>query len=154
MLFQKLLQLLQGGASSKTLKDILGAIMGGGGAMEALVSAVKKRAKAQVGRTSGKTLGFATVKSIAAVQGPGIAGMSLEQRVQLGKAHAERIALQYAQVGELCLAFADVQGALERARGTPGEDAARAEREKVEEKLIQAAIDIGRVAAGDDPRDL
>ena len=112
----------------------------------------KGKLRGQLGRSAGSALGQASYKGIATVMGPGMPG-SLDQRIEIGTAFAETVAVQFEQAAASIRAFAVAQAGRERNRtGTPEAVAAALEaREKAETDLLEDCVDIGRVLIGDAP---
>lgn len=133
----------------KGLPEILRTIVAGGSLREKALSVARKKADSQAARSAARVLGHGAHKAVAAAMDEDT-GLSLDDRIRAGKALAESIAGQAAEFGNEILAFAEAQAQRERTRGTGGapEDQAIDAREEAEEKTEQAAIDIGRVVAG------
>jgi hypothetical protein len=133
----------------KGLPEILKLITAGGSVREKTIDLARERADAQAVRTAGRVLGHGAHKAVAAVM-DGQTGLSLEDRVKAGKELAQSIALQAAEFGEEIIRFADAQAERERTRGKGGdaEETAIDAREEAEGRTEQAAIDMGRVIAG------
>ena len=112
---------------------------------------VRERADEQVARTAAKQLARSIYKTIGAAMHPNT-GLDVAARVSLGEALAEQAALQAAQVPAAIRGYAAAQAALERARGTAGEDAARKWREEAENLLNAELVDISRAVNGDAPQ--
>lgn len=109
---------------------------------------LKGRLKAQQARTSGKSLAESTLKMIEGGMDPDT-GLDVEARTQLGVSLAQNAAVQFHAAGQALLDLAEAQAKLEAARGTPGEDEARQQRETAEETYTRAVVNIGRAAAGE-----
>lgn len=132
------------------LPGILASLFGGGNVKDNLLKQVRKRADAQEARTAGRELGFATHKIISAVA----QSTPAEKRQEATEAIARAVALQYIEAAEEAIKFAPLALAREATRGqdNEAERQALAAREAGEERLIQQAIDIGRVCNGDSPK--
>ena len=147
-----LLPLLTSGTGIKSLGQILTTLLGGGSPKDAALSALKPRLDEQAGRTGGKVLGRAVCEQLDAVlETPG-AGLSVEQREAVAQALAANVAVQLAAVAELILAYPPLQAAVVQAKATgTGLSEARTARNAAAEAIKSSLVDVGRVAAGDDP---
>jgi hypothetical protein len=153
-LFSKLLSLISGGGAVTVLKDIVGKVLLGGSAGNAEQEALaylNGKLNAQEGRTAAQTLARAMLKQGEDAMFPSD-HFDLEQRITVGQTLFQNGALQMAQASNLFLALGESQAALERARGTAGEEAARAAREQAEKAFKTSTANIGRVVAGAAPQ--
>jgi hypothetical protein len=149
-LLQRLLALVSGGQAVTVLKEIVTAAFGAGGIGNAEAKALaylNGRLNAQEARSAGKLLAHTTLKLGEDAMGAN-AALTLEQRVAVGQALFQNGALQMTNAAAAFLALGDAQAALEQARGTAGEDAAREAREAAEAAYTKACVNIGRAVAG------
>lgn len=140
---------LTGSGMPRTLAEILASVLPGGGTLRQRAERMLRgRLKSQQARSAGTALAGATLKLVEDAMNPGT-GLAREARCEIGQALAVNAALQFAQAGQRILELADAQQALEFARNTDAEEAAREVREAAEEAFEQACVNIGRAAAGD-----
>lgn len=123
-----------------------------------LGDALQDRLDAQSGRTGARMLSRSLLEMIDEAVETKAEGLSLEQRTQIGAELAKNAALQLSQAADLLLKYPELQAAVVKAKEASGNatslQAAREERNTHAERVKQALIDVGRVAAGDSPRDL
>lgn len=144
-IFGNLIGLLTGGGLKKGLPDILGLLLGGGSIKDKILNLARGKADAQEARSAGKELGFATHKIISGVAQHTPAA----QREAATRQMAQALATQYAVCAREALEFGELALVREAARGNAAtEPAALATREKGEEEMIKATLDLGRLCAG------
>lgn len=139
----------------QSLPEILASILSSDNMRRAALDLIRRRAHLQVGRTGARHFARCLHKLVAAAMGPHI-GAGAADRVRIGQALAESIAVQGAQAIDALLAFAAAQAERERTRDAEASirDAAVAARELAEKRVEEAFIDLVRVASGDPPKDL
>jgi hypothetical protein len=155
-----LLNLLTANLLPKGLGDILSGIFGSGlnpNLPGKIRDMLEKRLEEQQGRTGARFLARAVLEQIDAVMEDGGAG-SVADREKIIAELAQNGALQLTQAAELLLKYPPLQAAVVKAKqpgATPAAlQAAREERNAMAERVKQALIDVGRVVAGDKPKDL
>lgn len=152
---QRLLALISGGGAVTALKEIVTAAFGDNGIGQAEARALaylNGRLDAQEARSAGKLLAHSTMLLAEHAMGAN-ASLTLDQRIAVGQALCQNGALQLTNAGAALLALGDAQAALERARGTADEDAARDAREAAEVVYMASLVNVGRVTAGGSPLD-
>jgi hypothetical protein len=155
-----LLKLLSAKLLPKALGDILSGIFGSGlnpNLAGRIQDMLEKRLEEQQGRTGARFLARAVLEQIDALMEDGGVG-SVEEREKIVTELAQNGALQLTQAAELLLKYPPLQAAVVKAK-QPGAtaaalQAAREERNALAERVKQALIDVGRVVAGDKPREL
>jgi|RhiMetdeSRZDD1v2_1073273.scaffolds.fasta_scaffold620442_1 hypothetical protein len=155
-----ILKLLSANLLPKGLGEILSGIFGGGlnpNLAGRIRDMLEKRLEEQQGRTGARFLARAVLEQIDALMEEGNAG-SVEEREKIITELAQNGALQLTQAAELLLKYPALQAAVVKAKQSPVNEAAlkaaREERNAMGERVKQALIDVGRVVAGDKPKDL
>jgi hypothetical protein len=129
-------------------------LLGGDGAKNFFANLAKKKLRDQTGRTAAKTLARSVYKGIDTIADPkAFPDVPLEARLQLSLAATENIASEFEEIGPIVRQYGAAVANLERNRGGAGEEAARAHREQVEDRLESALVDIGRVLSGKEAQD-
>jgi hypothetical protein len=160
MLFQALTgltALLSGGAKILPLGEILAGILGGGDPKGTVTNALRGRLDAEEARAGARALARGVLELTDTVLDPRKAdGLTADQRLAVADALVKNAALQSTQFAELLLAYPPLQAAVRAAKDS-GDDAAlttaRAARTAAAQRIREACVDIGRVAAGEAPRD-
>jgi hypothetical protein len=151
-----LLSLLKNGNQPRSLSKILDSVFGGSRVRAAAEAVLEEALNAQAGRSAGKVLGRAVCEQVDAAMEARPAGATLEQRVEVGTLLAQNAAVQLARAAEILLAYPELQAAVvcaKESRDAAALKAARAAPNAGTEQVKQALVNVGRVAAGDAPRE-
>ena len=148
--------LLSGGAVPQLAENLVADLLGPSGLVSAehnLLAFVQQRLDESEGHASARGLARATLKQVENAMSPDSsgnrpAGVSAAQQAAVGQGLAANVALAYAACGQTFLDLIAAQAALETARGTAGEAAARAVREAAETVYEIAVENVTKAAAG------
>jgi len=148
--------LLEGPQLPKTLGKILDVVLSGSSLRGAAEGVFAKRLSAQEGRSGGRVLAHAICEQVDEAMEAKPAGVTLDQRIEVGTILAKNAATQLVEAAEIILKYSELQAAVVRAK--EGGDAAalakaRLERDAATTRVREALTDVGRVAAGDAPKD-
>lgn len=143
----------------RALKEILQSVLSGGNVnLEGkLKDLLQDKLEAQSGRGGARMLSRALLETVDATLEEAAGSLTLAQRREIADELTKNAALQLAQAAELLMAYPALQEAVVAAKQS-GVSAAELEQARVArnahaEKVKQALIDVGRVAAGDSPRE-
>jgi len=148
--------LLEGPQLPQTLGTILDAVLGGSSLRGAAEAIFAKRLSAQEGRSGGRVLAYAICEQVDEAMEAKPAGVTLDQRIEVGTLLAKNAAAQLAEAAEILLKYPEFQAAVVRAKDSGDATAlakARTERDAATTRVREALTDVGRVAAGDAPKD-
>lgn len=128
------------------LKGILGGVVAG---LEQKVrDVVQGKLDVAEGRQAAVSVAHLVTKAGENAMNPAT-GLELEQRIRLGDALFESAALQLENAAQAARDLSHAQAALERARGTGGEGAARTAREAAEKHFRTQLRNVARAAVGE-----
>jgi len=123
-----------------------------------LLDEAQERFDAQAGRTSAKALARALCEQVDHVMEGPVDRIPLEDRLRIGRELCGATALQLAHAADVLTAYAPYQEAVVRLKRAGKSDsdpelkAARLARNQASQRVRDALLDVGRVAAGDAPR--
>jgi hypothetical protein len=148
--------LLEGPQLPKTLGKILDAVLGGSSVRDAAEGIFARRLNAQEGRSGGRALAHAICEQVDEAMETKAAGVTVDQRIEVGTLLAKNAAVQLAEAAEILLKYPELQAAVVRAKEAGDAAAlaqARTTRDAATTRVREALTDVGRVAAGDAPKD-
>lgn len=148
--------LLDGPQLPKTLGSILQVVLQGDSLRDTAETVISKRLNAQEGRSGGRLLAHAICEQVDEAMEAKPAGVTVDQRIEIGTLLAKNAAAQLVEAAEILLKYPEFQAAVVRAKEAGDAAAlasARQARDAATTRVREALTDVGRVAAGNAPKD-